>query len=385
MAAMTKARSVPIAELGEELERHYTSKGVSAGTLGQVRRVVRMFGDIGVAQTRQLDDDAIGRFQAAIPSSLAERSRAALLRRARAILNLAVKWGLLGSMPKMPAIPAPEDFANVKPISSPPRSDVKKLLDHLLADSGRSWEAYRIYALAAVIVYAGLRRDEALRLKVADVDLAGGVIWIRRRQGMRWTRLPDAIRMSADLRAILGGWLRRADSEWVFPGKSRTGPWHQIGGGGRKRKSSALAHLKAAGRAAGIGPITFRELRQFHLDNAVLTVSLGDRDPATRSESTRSGPGPDPAVEIGEPGEPVVVNGVLKDPLTPAQYRIIKAMRDVFPGGLSKKGMTQIYGGEAWRQILIRLRKDADWASAIGFPGVLSPGKETGLYRILPV
>jgi hypothetical protein len=90
-----------------------------------------------------------------------------------------------------------------------------------------------------------------------------------------------------------------------------------------------------------------------------------------------------PAIEIGEPDQPVRVWGKTKRKLTGAQYRAIAALLESGPGGLSLADMDQEFGGKGWRTTLIRLKKgDEDFRTAILFPGKGYPGKDSELYRI---
>ena len=72
--------------------------------------------------------------------------------------------------------------------------------------------------------------------------------------------------------------------------------------------------------------------------------------------------------------------GILSAP----QYQAVAALLEAGPRGLSLEGMNQKCGNKkGWRQVLLRLRRDSEWAKVIAFPGGGYPGKESNLYRTL--
>lgn len=137
-----------------------------------------------------------------------------------------------------------------------PRADIARVLDHLRRDSA-SWEGGRLFAFAATLAYCGLRKTEALRLRVEDVDLTRGFVFVLANGADLKTEGSAApVPIPGALRPILSRWLGRCGSEWVFPGVKRLGPW--TGGGTGKRAGDRLA---AAGRAAGVEGFTPHTLR----------------------------------------------------------------------------------------------------------------------------
>jgi hypothetical protein len=82
-----------------------------------------------------------------------------------------------------------------------------------------------------------------------------------------------------------------------------------------------------------------------------------------------------PTVQIGRPGEPCMVLGTRKKPLTDGQYAVVSALLQAGEDGLTKDGLEAVRPGA--RQILRRLKKDADWDTVI-----LMPGQTNGRYRI---
>jgi integrase len=135
---------------------------------------------------------------------------------------------------------------------------VGAILAHL-AGSRATWEEHRLYALIATFAFTGLRRDEGLRLRVADVDLANRVIQVvdRASSPLKTEGSAAPVPIAEVLAEVLAEWLPRSGSPWAFPGITRVGPW--TGGPAGKRP---LDEAKAAALAAGVAGLTFRGLRQ---------------------------------------------------------------------------------------------------------------------------
>jgi integrase/recombinase XerD len=76
-------------------------------------------------------------------------------------------------------------------------------------------------AMLAILYGAGLRVSEVARLKVADIDSARNVLWVRFGKGRkdRQALLPPKLREL--LRCY---WRSRRPSEWLFPGADHTQP-----------------------------------------------------------------------------------------------------------------------------------------------------------------
>jgi integrase len=147
--------------------------------------------------------------------------------------------------------------------------------------SWSQWRARRLYALASTVAYCGLRRNEALRLRVEDLDVPGRMLVVVERQGSRLKTIDSAapVPIPDRLAAVLAEWLPylalsdrpaenpsgplpasnpkgERDQNWVFPNVYQSGPW--IGGSpGHK----PLDRMKAAGERAGVSNFTFLSLR----------------------------------------------------------------------------------------------------------------------------
>ena len=83
------------------------------------------------------------------------------------------------------------------------------------------------------------------------------------------------------------------------------------------------------------------------------------------------------------PGKEPIVDGKRKDPLTHAQYKVVKALIEAAERGLTKDTIVTKSGHTDARGILGRVigvetNYDVDWDNVISFPG-----KTGGRYRIL--
>lgn len=141
----------------------------------------------------------------------------------------------------------------------------RRLLDQVdrealeTSDRPDRWHALRLATLIRLYLFTGLRRSEALGLRVEDLDLAVGVIEVRpnRRRPLKTRASRRRVPIPTPLRAALRPWLAEVGSEWLFPGATRRGPWT---GGPPGQKP--LDQVAAAGRRAGIEvPVTILMLR----------------------------------------------------------------------------------------------------------------------------
>jgi integrase len=370
------AGPMPIDKFEGIILDEYKARGAASSTISVTHTVFRALKD-GAGVRTALDlthEETIRRLDEINPYENVHTRRGFIARFCR-VVRRGHQLGILPSLPTLPAV------GRIKPKPPPRRSSpsadvVRSFLDRLAKDAD-AWEGRRLHALASTVARAGIGLHQALRLRVADVDLAGSAIWLtggRWRRSLRPVLVP--IRIDAELRSILAGWIRRTKCEWAFPGIRRRSPW---------RVKSAALELAIACRDAGFKRMTFESLRLAHSRNAALSIPAGSfaTTPA-RPISATPGPGAVPSVDLGDPGELPLVRGKPKRPVTRAQHRAIQILLEAWPGGLSKAGMDRKYGGLSWRQNLLRLRKDADWAGSIGFPGMGSTSSYSDLYRILP-
>lgn len=134
--------------------------------------------------------------------------------------------------------------------------DISRVLSLLANERSESWENERLFALVSTYVFTGLRKLEALRLKVEDFDLDAGFGSIVARERLKTAASEDVIPLPDQLISVLREWLPRTGCEWAFPHAYRTGPWTE-GPSGRK----PLDRVKAAGERAGVDGFTILSLR----------------------------------------------------------------------------------------------------------------------------
>jgi hypothetical protein len=365
MATKTKARAVPMAEFAAAIEQHYLSERASRSILYAMRKVLRILNeDLGMRTTADLDGDLVGRFFARREGS--ERNRHHMATVFRSMCRRAAAVGLLPAMPPFPAIRSSRSFPRGSRTTPPPAKERDTLLLHLRRAAADGVDAHRLSAITAIVALAGTTLRDALRLPNNDVDLAAGIMWIRRPAGMV-ARHPIRIPMPPELISTLAGWWPNRGPTYLFSYPTKDKP---LGTDSDIKGRKLCGHLKAAVAAAGIKtPITFGKLRRFHAENAVRVIPTGS-DMATRPEPTRSPEPGLPTIRLGRSGEPCYIDGCRMRTLTASQRDIIEAILAAGPDGLDAEEIEYRTGLGGWRQTLLRLKRNALWDRIIIFPGV---------------
>jgi integrase len=155
-----------------------------------------------------------------------------------------------------------------------PLTDIRRVLDLLASEVAAStgwprWRARRLQALACVVAYTGMRKNEALNLRVEDVDLDGRMLLIvERSERLKTIGSAQPVPIPEALATMLAGWLARRmdepeggfptppDCPYLFPNVSRSNAWKDGSPGTRP-----LDQLKQAGERAGVEGFTFLSLR----------------------------------------------------------------------------------------------------------------------------
>lgn len=127
------------------------------------------------------------------------------------------------------------------------------------------WFEARLQALSYTYALTGVRKTEALGLRVADVDLPGRLIDLktRRRRKLKTRNSAQPVPIAPELHTVLSRWLPMCGSEWLFPARGRkvarkkSVPWLE-----GPRGEKALDAIKAAGVRAGIPNLTIQSLRR---------------------------------------------------------------------------------------------------------------------------
>jgi integrase len=218
----------------------------------------------GVATTADLTTATVARWVATRGPGANPNTINGYLDHLRAACSYAVEEGYLDRPPNWSRVrPRRRPMSKNPPLSV---AEVARLLEHLERFAG-TWEGHRLFALVATVASTGLRRDEALRLLVADLDLRGRTLAVVERSrrlktagSARVVGLPDL------LSRALAAWVVRLDGlPWLFPGVRLRGPW--VGGMAGAR---AIDHLRRAAREAGIAtPATWHGLRHSFGTHAV--------------------------------------------------------------------------------------------------------------------
>jgi integrase len=138
-----------------------------------------------------------------------------------------------------------------------PWLDVVALLGWLRSRTA-AWTDRRLYALVATVAYTGLRRDEALFLRVRDVDLTAGFFTLADfpERPLKAPSAGQPVPICPELTEILVAWLPEAGPAWLFPGVRRRSAWH----GGRSGHRP-IDHLRRAAEAAAIPTLGWHDLR----------------------------------------------------------------------------------------------------------------------------
>lgn len=171
-----------------------------------------------------------------------------------AVCSIAAEEGWLGRVPGWRRIRPRKGAPARKVLHS--IEEVRKVLLHL-QERRDCWEDHRLLALTAVVACTGLRRKEALRLQVQDVDLAAKRVHVvERDERLKTVSSAAPVPMCPELATILEPWISRTLSVWLFPGVRRRGPWT----GGTSGKSAG-DRIKQVGEDCGVEGLTLGSLR----------------------------------------------------------------------------------------------------------------------------
>lgn len=255
----TPCQPIPFDEFRAAVLRVYSTGRHARSTRQHVRQVLGELVRLGPVSTADLTTDLFARWIAAKGPNPNPNSVNSLLTAASAACSIAVEEGWLGRAPAWRRLrPRPGPTVRNAP---PPFGDLVRLLEDLAGRRDESWEAHRLAALVWTIALTGLRRNEALRLRLEDVDL-GDAPALRvdpaAQPGGRLKSAASARRVPAPeaLAEFLRGWRPLAGPLWLFPGVRRVGAW--TGGTARQRP---LGALQEAARRAGLGRVTLHGLR----------------------------------------------------------------------------------------------------------------------------
>lgn len=261
-------RKITWDRLRAELLSLYEPPLRAPATYRQMRQAFAEFAVLpGVKRAGDLTPPNIAAWIRAYPARSPART-ASMLRCLSVIATYAVKAGCLSHDPfdfRSPRQWVRLDAqagrpASAKSVRHRSAAEIGALLELLdLEAAGGSWAAGRLQALVYVYAFTGLRKNEALHLEVADVDLLARTLSVRPKADWRPKTLDSAavLPLAGPLAEVLARWVRRCGDRWLFPGARLLGPWT---GGSPGRK--AIDEIKAAGARAGIEGLTILGFRK---------------------------------------------------------------------------------------------------------------------------
>jgi integrase len=255
---------IPFADFTAELLALYLPPLRAKASYKSMRRSLEIAAEhIGEgATTANLTPDLIGRIVASRPPEHSPYTVNTLLTYLKVASNYAVQMGYLRAsafsfrkkwirlgQPKVKKHHSMEEIARVLALMA---RDVER------KTGWAQWRARRLQALGATVAYTGLRRDEALRLLVADVLLEERMILVVSRAGnrLKTERSAQPVPVPEALAKILADWLPHTHCEWAFPNVYRKGPWT-----GGSQGYTPLDRMKRLGVRAGVQGFTFQSLR----------------------------------------------------------------------------------------------------------------------------
>lgn len=252
---MATIAPIPLAEFRQRVARYCAVSMKSPCTGRQLDHALRLCEGAGVRTTDGLTTDAMAELIHRRGPAANPNTTRGLIGRLRRLVHLAIKGRLLDrdEAPDWEAIRPPAAAAT----RSRPHSEaeVSRLLARL-AGRRDDWYGARLHALATLVAYTGLRRNEALYAQVRDVDLARGFVFVVARRRLKTPGSEAPVPLADEAAATLGEWLPRCGGDWLFPGARSGRPW--VGGTAGYRP---IDRLRQAGDAAGVPMVGFHSLR----------------------------------------------------------------------------------------------------------------------------
>jgi hypothetical protein len=263
------------------------------------------------------------------------------------ILNLAVDMGHLAQSPiGYNPFPKVKHWPNWKK-NPRTRGDVidddqaAGLVEHLKARAA-NWQSYRLYSMVCTALYTPFFRSEILYLKTGNYDPAAGVIRLQ----YSGRRGPAEFPILDEHRPSLDGWVGMAGGGWLYPNHlKRETPWTT-----NRDQFSANHAVKAAGAEGGIPRLTLESLRFYRYTElrARLVYTGRPRGGGKRLSL--------PIVLRGRDDPPDVLGKPWDKTLTGNEYDTVRALIDVYPGGLSWAELDAASGHDYSRTTVKRLK-----------------------------
>jgi integrase len=292
-------KAVPFARFSRSILGTYDTPAHAPRTLAKLRHVLGLLASLeGIESTADLTTENLARFVRWRSAQVCPNTVRSELAYLSAACTFAAEEGWLEHAPR---------FARIRPRPSPaarPRAhsieEIARLLEVLRARAS-SWEGGRLLALASLVAYTALRRDEALFLRVEDVNLTMGRIRIVARPRLKTLAAAAEVPICPELAELLAAWLPRCGSEWVFPCASKPGrPW--VGGAYGTRPTELLREV---GLELGIEGLTLASLRHTwatwarrRWNLSALEVQEVLRHTSPRTQELYLHPDPDPSAIV---------------------------------------------------------------------------------------
>jgi site-specific recombinase XerD len=264
-----------LAETVEAFLRSREASGCTPATLKTYRIDLDAFCEAsGILKVAALAPEAVETYLAALRSRMKPISAHRPYRVLRTFCHWLVRTGRLSTDPMAGlAMRVPQTLPRV-----PSDDDVRRLF----AACPSTFEGQRNWAMIALLADSGLRKEEARRLRIGDVDLASRMIQVRQGKGLR-----DGVAFIGEVTAsVLHSWLavhpdlRPERSLFVRRDASPLGPWaitrilHRISRRARLERSvgaHALRHYAATAVLRRTGDL---ELVRRMLRHSTLAMAL---------------------------------------------------------------------------------------------------------------
>jgi integrase len=217
----------------------------------------------------ELTTSAIAKFVTKRPDGQSANTTDSLLRSLRTACNFAVGFGFI---PVSPFALRSQWVRPTKPRHKQhhSREEIACVLDFMRRDveakrGWPQWRARRLYALTALVAFTGLRKMEALLLRVEDIDRSLRMVFVVARSALKTALSEAPVPIPPPLDPILGDWLtHRLDAppgvqyecDYAFPNVGRTNAW--LGGSPGEKP---VHRLKIVAARAGVEGVTFQSLR----------------------------------------------------------------------------------------------------------------------------
>lgn len=253
----------------------YSPPHCAKATRSKMLKVLALVEALGVTSTAEFTTELIAKFCAARPPGQSDWTLQSYLMTLRSATNYAAASGYCRISPftvrRLSRWVKPEPPADKRHLS---KQELRALLDLLAKDvetleGWRQWRARRLQATVAILAYCGLRKTEALRLHVSDIDLDRRVIWLSGHgRKLKTVGSNKPVPIPNALVPILTSWIaHRMDapfgyplpdtSDWLIPTCNRKAPW--VSG---CQHGKALYRLKIAAKRVGIDDVNFQMLRR---------------------------------------------------------------------------------------------------------------------------